>query len=112
MNVKEENEKKFQIQKQSEDLQMKEKHSDIAQLNLKIDHLETKLAHNVKTEARIVQDLDLIKTKASGLEIQCQNYENTIEDYKVNVLLLQSKLSSHESSFDQLMESLDCEKNK
>merc|ERR1712062_585543 len=53
-----------------------------------------------------------IKRKATGLEIQCQNYENAIEEYKVNVLLLQSKLSSHESSFDQLMKSIADEKNK
>merc|ERR1711902_132408 len=58
------------------------------------------------------EDLDLLKTKNNGLEIQCQNYENAIEEYKVNVLLLQSKLSSHESSFEQLITSLDHEKNK
>merc|ERR1712001_87612 len=67
---------------------------------------------NVESEAKTAEDLDLLKTKNNGLEIQCQNYENAIEEYKVNVLLLQSKLSSHESSFEQLITSLDREKNK
>ena len=48
---------------------LKEKDSDIFQLNLKIEGLESKLARNAKVN---------------------QNYENTIEEYKVNVLLLQS----------------------
>ena len=103
--IKEENKNQSEVQNISAQMEnmMKEKDSDICQLNLKIEDLQTKLAQNVESEAKTAQDLDLFKTNANGLEIQCQNNENTIEEYKVNVLLLQSKLSSHESSFGQLM---------
>ena len=112
--MKEENKNQSKIQNittQMEEM-LKEKDSDIVQLNSKIRDLETKLARNLENEAKTAEDLDLLKTKNNGFEIQCQNYENAIEEYKVNVLLLQSKLSSHESSFEQLMKSLDDEKNK
>ena len=112
--MKEENKNQSKIQNITTQMEekLKEKDSDIIQLNLKIRDLETKLARNLENEAKTAEDLDLLKTKNNGFEIQCQNYENAIEEYKVNVLLLQSKLSSHESSFEQLMKSLDEEKNK
>merc|ERR1712141_845202 len=105
---KEENKNQSKIQNITTQMEekMKEKDSDIIQLNLKIRDLETKLAGNLENEAKTAEDLDLLKTKNNGFEIQCQNYENAIEEYKVNVLLLQSKLKTITMEKDSLMEEL------
>ena len=80
------------------------KTASVQELELKIEHLNETL-ENAKKDVVHINVLQ-------NLENKCQNYEEMIENYKVEIFLLQSKLSSHEESYNELVATLNVEKSK
>jgi chromosome segregation ATPase len=101
--------KDLKSQLEEELVNLKDLHKEqICQLQQEIGVLQREKQDN----KRFKKQMDQNKSTIEKLELNCQRFEATVDEYTVQILLLQSKLYSHEMTYDGLCESLNEERDR